>query len=230
MQTTTTEGLQALRNRAIHGVLVGAWLGKPGNVAFFQGVLNGLTQIERGMAQRAAEKDRDLGGYQPVAGLQGAWATLPTGIERLTMAEVQQHLSAQGVELAADAVAHGDFDAVLQVEECMVPAINVHDEAQPPSVDLHNGSALHSLPSLEVATVAQLRLQPGAGARVRPYTFKGALGGSSLGIGGNFARLHGSRHVTWYGTERLLDQLGRVWARTYQAVIDDFGNLVEVAA
>lgn len=52
----------------------------------------------------------------------------------------------------------------------------------------------------------------------------------SARTGSSFQRRHGSEHgTTWFGTERLLDQHGRKWERGYDAVIDDFGNLVEVA-
>lgn len=46
---------------------------------------------------------------------------------------------------------------------------------------------------------------------------------------GYFSRLHGNQYGTgWYGRIMLLDQQGRRWERNYDAVIDDFGNLVEV--
>lgn len=32
----------------------------------------------------------------------------------------------------------------------------------------------------------------------------------------------------WFGFETRIDQLGRVWERHFHAVIDDFGDLVEV--
>lgn len=47
---------------------------------------------------------------------------------------------------------------------------------------------------------------------------------------GSFNRVHGSARYSWFCTEKRLDQQGRVWERNYNAVIDDFGNLVEVPA
>jgi hypothetical protein len=48
--------------------------------------------------------------------------------------------------------------------------------------------------------------------------------------GSRFHRRHDSIDgITWFGAERQTDQLGRVWERPFEAVIDDFGNLVEVA-
>lgn len=39
------------------------------------------------------------------------------------------------------------------------------------------------------------------------------------------------RHPTrWEGHETLFDSTGREWVRIFEAVIDDFGNLVEVAS
>lgn len=44
-----------------------------------------------------------------------------------------------------------------------------------------------------------------------------------------FQRRHDGNHgTTWFGFEKLLDQHGRRWERHFHAVIDDFGNLVEV--
>lgn len=45
----------------------------------------------------------------------------------------------------------------------------------------------------------------------------------------HFQRQHGSPYnTTWFGTDRLIDRFGRVWERRWRAVVDDFGNLVEV--
>jgi len=47
----------------------------------------------------------------------------------------------------------------------------------------------------------------------------------------SFQRRHDSNHgTTWFGFERLRDQQGRIWERHFHAVVDDFGNLVEVPA
>lgn len=54
---------------------------------------------------------------------------------------------------------------------------------------------------------------------------------SSADLSQTFNRQHASPHgITWYGNERLIDQHGRQWERSYNAVQDDFGNLVEVSA
>lgn len=47
--------------------------------------------------------------------------------------------------------------------------------------------------------------------------------------GHHFQRIFGNRYaITWFGEEKMVDQHGRVWSREFDAVIDDFGNLVEV--
>jgi hypothetical protein len=38
----------------------------------------------------------------------------------------------------------------------------------------------------------------------------------------------GERAGVWYGQERRIDDLGRTWERRINAVVDDFGDLVEV--
>lgn len=54
-------------------------------------------------------------------------------------------------------------------------------------------------------------------------------------IGWNAAVSVGRHHgqpsgETWFGTERAKDAQGRTWERTFVAVMDDFGSLVEVAS
>lgn len=44
-----------------------------------------------------------------------------------------------------------------------------------------------------------------------------------------FQRSYGNEYgYIWFGEEVMVDQHGRVWGREFDAVIDDFGNLVEV--
>lgn len=46
----------------------------------------------------------------------------------------------------------------------------------------------------------------------------------------HFHRAYDRRHCTpWFGDETRIDQLGREWEHHFDAVIDDFGDLVEVA-
>lgn len=42
-------------------------------------------------------------------------------------------------------------------------------------------------------------------------------------------RMFDSEHgTTWFGRETRSDQLGRLWDRSFHAVVGDFGDLVEV--
>ena len=44
-----------------------------------------------------------------------------------------------------------------------------------------------------------------------------------------YQRTHGNRDGTpWFGHERMVDQFGRLWGRSFDAIVDDFGSLVEV--
>lgn len=74
---------------------------------------------------------------------------------------------------------------------------------------------------------APLQIHP-VGGRHDPYPYPHLLGGS--GPGGHHHRLHGSEYCTWHGVEHAVDEAGRRWTRNYDAVIDDFGTLVEVPA
>jgi hypothetical protein len=45
----------------------------------------------------------------------------------------------------------------------------------------------------------------------------------------SYQRRHGSEWgIEWFGHEVQVDQLGRAWQRDFDAVVDDFGTLVEV--
>lgn len=52
----------------------------------------------------------------------------------------------------------------------------------------------------------------------------------------HFASRHQRRHGNdtdtdappWHGSEGMIDQSGRLWERLFDAVMDDYGNLVEV--
>lgn len=72
--------------------------------------------------------------------------------------------------------------------------------------------AIHLIPSAEPLQYSEFGLL---------YAYSGS--------GSSFQRSHDSDSgTTWFGTERQIDQHGRRWDRPYCAVIDDFGNLVEV--
>jgi len=156
VQTSITpEGFLALSNSAKNGILAGALLGKPGNVAFFQGFLNALHCIERDGATKAAAAQASRGGYMPSAAFDACWSKLPENIERMTLTEVQQFLRANGVELAFDPVADQKLNAIEQFENKGIPVVDAHDEHAEPRVDVHDSSSLHAAPLFETGIVAQ---------------------------------------------------------------------------
>lgn len=130
----------ALHNRAIQQLLIGAWLGKAENVAFAKGSISVLRSLERGAGAKAAAKDASLGGYQPAACIQAAWARLPVDLERLTMAQVKDFLRTQGVEFPTDDVTQLQINGVQQLEDDKVSALDVNDEHPPAWAELNDGS------------------------------------------------------------------------------------------
>lgn len=150
----SSAGLEALRNRAKHGLLIGALLDRPSSFAHFRGELKALSALERGLGDKAAAKDSAAGGYLPLADLQTAWATLPVDIERLTLVDVQQLLRAKGVQIAGNPASDSKLDAVEQLEDSVGAAVDLHDEHPAPRVDLNDGASQHGAP-LEKSIVAQ---------------------------------------------------------------------------
>lgn len=151
--------ITALAHRARLLILTGAWLGKERNVALGQGALNHLRALANGVGQKAADNDASAGGYQPPALFERAWPRLPVDIEYLTMAEVQEFLRAQGIELAADAVAHSQLDGVVQLEDGKLPGVVANDEHGATRADLADGSGVvvhGARPGGDAAIVAQV--------------------------------------------------------------------------
>lgn len=80
----------------------------------------------------------------------------------------------------------------------------------------------------------QLLIQPIAKAQLLSWSlhddwvwFRHADGG----LTGYFYRTFGhDKPAAWLISDQVRDTLGRIWSRTARAVIDDFGNLVEVPA
>lgn len=149
---TETAALQA---RAQAGLLAAALDGNPARFAFFSGQLSFARNLGNGTGERLAAKDAALAasGDHAQTSLERAWAALPVGAEKLTMAQVQQLLTAQGIKVAFDGVAGVDIDPVEQFEHGKATA-KLNDEHAAPAVDGVNGTLHVPLP-LEVTTVAQ---------------------------------------------------------------------------
>lgn len=146
--------VQALHDRAKQLVLTMGCLGKSKELSFAQGALCELSALLKSeapgfLAQRAAL----MGGYQPLAGFEAAWAALPEGAERYTLAEVQQFLTSHGVEISADAITHGNFYAASGFEYDKVSSVvDIHNEHDAAQADLNDDAGLHtkSIPSVRL--------------------------------------------------------------------------------
>lgn len=149
MQTTdTATQAHALLRRARRGILIAAINGVGDRFHFWQGAASAAEDIINGYALRMAVNDARKLADQEQASLETAWAALPVSVKHLTMADVQQLLAAQGIESAADLVAHRDIGAgqVLKNDE-VAPIAELQDEHAQARADVGNGTGLHCMGS-----------------------------------------------------------------------------------
>ena len=149
MQTTTAQAeAHALLGRARRGILISAINGAGDRFYFWQGAASAAEDIINGNASRMAANDAKNLSDQEQTSLEAAWAALPVGVKHLTMADVQQLLAAQGIESAADLVAHRDIGAgqVLKNNE-VAPITQLQDEHAQARADVGNGTGLHCMAS-----------------------------------------------------------------------------------
>lgn len=157
--TDWSNAVVAMYNRARQLVLTCGALGNAEGLIFAQGSLNTLRSIlETSGATFAARRDASMGGYQPLAGFEAAWAALPIDVERFTLTQVQEFLGLHGVEISADAVTDSKLDAVEQFKDGAVSVVNGHDEHDAARADLGDGAGEHgeSLIVDEVVNVADM--------------------------------------------------------------------------
>lgn len=145
----------AMQARAQAGLLAAALDGNAVRFAFFSGQLSFARNLTNGTGKRLAAKDaaRAASGDHAQTHLERAWTALPEGAEKLTMAQVQQLLAAQGIKGTPDGVAGLDVDAVEQFENGEATA-KPNDEHTAAAVDGVN-STLHEPLPVDAATVAQ---------------------------------------------------------------------------
>ena len=155
MQTTIDRNeVQALYNRAKQLVLTMGCLGKAKELSFAQGAMCELGALLNSEAPGfAAQRDASMGGYQPLAGFEAAWAALPVGAERYTLGEVQQFLAGYGVEVSPDAVIYGNFYVAKTLKGGVLPMVNSHDEHGAARADLDDGAGLHESPCVVEPTI-----------------------------------------------------------------------------
>lgn len=145
---TTDPAAQALLRRARRGILFSAINGAPDRFHFWQGVASAAQDIINGYALRMAANDASNLSDQEQTSLEAAWAALPVGVKHLTMADVQQLLAAQGIESAADLVAHHDIGAGQALKNNEVaPIAQLQDEHAQARADVGNGTGLHCMAS-----------------------------------------------------------------------------------
>lgn len=134
----------AMHNRAKQLVLTQAWLGKPDGLKFAQGLLNGTgSLLDAKGAEFCAARDESFGGYQPLAGFETAWACLPVGVERFTLAQVQEFLRSHGVEIPADAISDSQINVVIQFKDNVLPVIDGDDGHDAALTNFNNSASLH---------------------------------------------------------------------------------------
>jgi len=155
MSTITRDAAQALLDRATVLLLTAALQNNESRAQFARGSINTLRSLLTcDGTEFAARKDAASGAYQPPACLEAAWAALPIDIERLSLAEVQQFLTAQGVEIAPHLIADRNLKTVQQPKNDEIAALDLHNEHAATRVDVGNGSE-HGKPSDVKAMVAE---------------------------------------------------------------------------
>lgn len=140
----TDAAVDAIRKRAKHLMLVQAWLNKPDGFAHGKGQLNALDCLTSGRAQTIAASDESRGGYQPCALFERCWPALPIGFERLTIVDIQQFLTAQGVQPPTDNLPHSQINAVEQFKHDEFAALQGDDKHHAMGSDVSDGAGQHA--------------------------------------------------------------------------------------
>ena len=135
--------LKALLDRAHCGMLISALADRPASFAEWRAYAKALTDLQTGKGLALAAKDSKSGGYEPASCLQAAWTRLPVGIELLTLADVQQFLTTQGVQISAETVPALQLDAAQQFNGNAVAVINANHEHAPAVIDVNDGASGH---------------------------------------------------------------------------------------
>lgn len=127
--------LQAALDREVSLMLMQAALG---NAPLFYQAAHGaraLSAVRDGVWAWSAKRP-----YHVPPMLKAAWAALPVGVEDMSMAQVQQLLAAQGVEISADDVADLQLNAGQQLEDAQGVGAVAHQEQAAARVHAHHGA------------------------------------------------------------------------------------------
>ncbi|MCS4508913.1 hypothetical protein [Xylophilus ampelinus] len=162
---TTQQLAAALERRARRGAVVAALLNSEERLQFWKGCADACQTLARGTAAKMAEKDARLAaeGYAQTS-LESAGAALPARFKHLSLAEVQQILRAEGIEIAADAVADGNLGARQVLESGVVARFDCDDEHAVSGIDVGHGADCHCVSKGGAAIVAAAPLRSEGGA------------------------------------------------------------------
>lgn len=105
-----------------------------------------------------------------------------------------------------------------------------------PPTQTERQALLAALDAIGDAAPDPIVLTPAPHSQWADATTPGGISGSTYGhvgkmrhaLTGYYYQQQDQPGRQWFVVTRLVDQLERLWERCYHAVIDDFGNLVEV--
>lgn len=131
--------LQAMARRALIGLMAD---GLDASLPFWLGYAKALISLADGTASKLAERDAGLAAQDAHAGFAGAWTRLTEGIEALSSVEVQERLAAEGVQVALDAAATFQINAVKHLEHHVLTVVNGDEYVAALAVYLNDGAGL----------------------------------------------------------------------------------------
>ncbi len=134
---------QSLVDRAKTMLLVAAQTDNPIRFMLSKGYMKGLLDASSNHNSELEDKDKSQGGYKPATYLQAAWAALPNDMENITLRDVQQLLSTNGVECARDSAAQSDIDAALHLKSSVVTPVDLNNETTVQVINKTNNTSLH---------------------------------------------------------------------------------------
>lgn len=150
----------ALLRRGRCGIAGTAFTNNAAALEFWKGYTEAARDLIAGVGALAAAND-ELNSSDAQTGLQAAGACLPERTKGLTLAHVRQILSAQGIEVATDAVPHVDLSAGEVLEHNVVPRVDGDDEHPVARVHMRHCSDGHGLSSTNQGAASLEHSEPG---------------------------------------------------------------------
>ena len=152
---TVAAMLQRGRTRMVQAVLYQSDIANPQKMYdFWHGFADCAAALLHGHAEGMALRDQSS---DPQRAIQAALAGLPDHCERLSFVEMERLMRAQGINFAADAVAHGNIDTVVQLQDGVRAVIKFDDKHSVAGIDVQDGGKLHgdATGDVELAIVLQ---------------------------------------------------------------------------